>query len=92
MLTSIRRRPREFGRNWFNLTVSKIAQEQQSYRKTLHATRATIGGARHGLALVTHLRNEKKEDLAEGVGKEPGNITADEWEAHLKSEEPNRDA
>ena len=74
------------------MTVSKIAQEQESYRKTLRATRATIGGARHGLALVANLLNEKKEDLAERVSKELGSITADEWEAHLKSEEPNRDA
>ena len=74
------------------MTISKIAQEQVGYRKTLHATRATIGGARHGFALVADLLNEKKEDLAERVSKELGNITADEWEAHLKTEEPSRDA
>jgi iron uptake system EfeUOB component EfeO/EfeM len=74
------------------MTISKIAQEQERYRKTLHATRATIGGARHGLALVADLLNEKVEDLAQRVSKELGAITADEWEAHLKSEEPNRDA
>lgn len=74
------------------MTISKIAQEQERYRKTLHATRATIAGARHGLALVADLLSEKKEDLAERVSKELGAITADEWEAHLRSEEPNRDA
>jgi len=70
--------------------ASRIAEEQEKYRRTLHATKRAVHAARHAVRREAAENGQSHEELADRVSNELGSITPGEWKQHLmEAGDPN---